>query len=396
MERTKNELDLELKIRMMRFLWSTGYFVRRNIPLIRYEFGKKTNQQYTDVDVLGIKFDFNLNPHITICDCKSGSSTKTSERIFWLSGVMKYFNADHGFFVRSNVMESRYIDLANKLEILPLSLNQISELEKSYRIDANYYLGSFDANNTKTEDNKFRGLESLESRVHDYIRIKYWTDPVYQQIESLMSYALKIKKSDMIKEEQKLFLQMYILSLLSISILNFSRMAIAIPQKQREDQIKDRISGGRFESYERKKLLESFYDFMSHEIKLKYNQNYSVTKKEFLSQFYPPYIRYLVDLVQRICLNPKYAVSIPQILDLLTYQVALTNKGFDIKDIPNLSNNNDFYNFIKPAKDMITFGERSGLLSEEQSKTIKDALSKLDNPQKGKYACVKGAPLGQN
>lgn len=379
---TKDELDLELKIRMMRFLWSTGHFVRRNIPLIRYEFGKRTTQQYTDVDVLGIKFDFNLNPNITICDCKSGNSAKTSERIFWLSGVMKYFDADYGFFIRSNVIESRYIDLANKLEILPLSLTQISELEKSYRIDTNYYIGSFNINNIKTEDDKFRGLQSLESQVYDYIRIKYWTDPVSQQIASLMSYALKIKKSDMIREEEKLFLQMHILSLLSISILNFSRMILVIPQKQREDQIKDRLSGGRFESYERKKLLESFYDFMSHEIKLNYNQKYSVTKKEFLSQFYPPYTKHLVDLVQRICLNPKYAASIPQILDLLTYQVALINKGFDIKDIPNLSNNNDFYNFIKPTKDMITFGERSELLSEEQSKIIKDALSKLNCLQK--------------
>ncbi len=68
----------------------------------------------------------------------------------------------------------------------------------------------------------------------------------------------------------------------------------------------------------------------------------------------------------------------PQILDLLTYQVALINKGFDIKDIPNLPNSNDFYNFIKPTKDMITFGERSELLSEEQSKIIKDALSKVN------------------
>lgn len=379
---TKNELDLELKIRMMRFLGSTGHFVRRNIPLIRYEFGKKTTQQYTDVDVLGIKFDFNLNPHITICDCKSGSSAKTSERIFWLSGVMKYFNADRGFFVRSNVIESRYIDLANKLEILPLSLTQISELEKSYKIDTNYYLGSFDINNIKTEDDKLRRLHALESQIYDYIYIKYWTDPVSQQIESLMSYALRIKRSDMIKEEEKLFLQMYIRSLLSVSILNFSRMVLVIPQKQREDQIRYRLSGGRFESYERKKLLESFYDFMSREIKLKYNQKYSVTKKEFLSQFYPPYTKNLVDLVQHICLNPKYAVSIPQILDLLTYQVALINKGFDIKDIPNLSNSNDFYNFIKPTKDMITFGERSELLSEEQSKIIKDALSKLNGLQK--------------
>ena len=90
----------------------------------------------------------------------------------------------------------------------------------------------------------------------------------------------------------------------------------------------------------------------------------------------------MVDLVQRICLNPKYAASIPQILDLLTYQVALINKGFNMKDIPNLSNNDDFYNFIKPTKDLITFGERSELLSEEQSKIIKDALSKLNGLQK--------------
>ncbi len=98
------------------------------------------------------------------------------------------------------------------------------------------------------------------------------------------------------------------------SIGDIARFAANIRQSQeliREDQIKNRLSGRRFESYERKKLLESFYDFMSREIKLKYTQKYSVTKKEFLSQFYPHYTKHLVDLVQRICLNPKYAVSIP-------------------------------------------------------------------------------------
>ena len=325
MGKTKEEQDLELKLRMMRFLWSTGHFVRRNVLLIRYEFGEKTSQQYTDIDVLGIKFDFDLNPHITICDCKSGRAS-TPNRIFWLSGVMKYFGANRGFFVRPEVMESKYVDLANKLEILPLSINQISELEESHKIDAKHYFGSFNIENIKIARDRFKKLRSLESKVYDYIRIGYWADPVSQQIVSLMSHASKVKESIQVDEKEKLFLQMYILSLLSLSILNFSRTILVIPKEHREKQIKERLLGGRFESYERKKLLESFYDFMSEEIKLKYNQKYPVTKKDFLSHFYPPYTKYLVDLIQRICSNPRSAVSIPQILDLLTYEVVLNNR----------------------------------------------------------------------
>ena len=186
---------------MMRFLWSTGHFVRRNVLLVRYEFGKKTPQQYTDIDVLGIKFDVDLNPYITICDCKSGRAS-TPNRIFWLSGVMKYFGANRGFFVRPEIMGSKYIEFANKLEILPLSINQISDLEESHKVDAKHYFGSFSSDNIKSEKGIFKKLRALESQVYDYIHIGYWADPVSQQIVSLMSYASKVNKSTQIKEKE--------------------------------------------------------------------------------------------------------------------------------------------------------------------------------------------------
>lgn len=371
---TEQEQDLELKLRMMRFLWSSNHFVKRNVLLIRYEFGRKTTQQYTDIDVLGITFDFDLNPHVTICDCKSGR-TSTPNRIFWLSGVMKYFGANRGFFARSRVMESKYIDLANKLEIQPLSINQISELEESHKIDATHYFGSFNRDNFKREKEIFKKLRSSESQLYDYIRIGYWADPVSQQIVSLMSYASKIKEFTQVNEKEKLFLQMYVLTLLSISILKFSRTILIIPKEHREEQIKERLLGGRFESYERRKLLEGFYDFMREEIKLKYDRKYPITKKDFLSHFYPTYTKYLVDLIQRICLNPKSAVNIPQILDLITYEAVLNDKNLNREDIPNLCNNNAFYALVKPTKDVITFGERSGILSEKQTKVVRDMLS---------------------
>jgi hypothetical protein len=139
----KNEKDFDLKLRMMRFLWYRGYFTRRNVNLLRYTYGRKTEHQYTDIDVWGSRLDETFNQRQIICDCKSGVTASTAERFFWLSGIMKYFNADQGIFLRTKVRESKYLDLGRKLQILPLSLDQLSELEKAYNIESKPFIGAF-------------------------------------------------------------------------------------------------------------------------------------------------------------------------------------------------------------------------------------------------------------
>src|SRR6266851_7747524 len=133
------EQDVDLKLRTMRLFWSQGYFVRRNVPVVE----SATRPQFTDIDVLGIRLDEEFNASYVVCECKSGITDGTRERLFWLSGVMKYLGADKGLFIRSQMMPRKYSELADRLGIIAIPADQITELEKSYSIDSKRFVGPF-------------------------------------------------------------------------------------------------------------------------------------------------------------------------------------------------------------------------------------------------------------
>ena len=373
------EKDLELKLRLMRLFWYNGFFVRRNINLVRYEAGKKTDQ-YTDIDVVCIKYDQSFNKKIEICDCKSGSTAKTAERIFWLSGVMKYFGASKGYFVRSKMVESKYNELANKLEITPMSEEQLISLEKLYNVNSKPFLGSFNTNKDflMNESTTFVELKKALYPVYEYISYKYWKDSVQQQIISLIDCGIQINDSKL-NDESKLFLCMYSITLLTNSILELSQYLLQIPEEEQENIIKEKILGGKLESYERIHLLTKFYNFMKKEIEIRYKSRYPISKNDFLSQFYPPYMKHLIDLIQRISSNPNVSISAPHLLDILTYELVLSNNDLNKKILIDVFEDEDLHDLLKITKDIIIFGQRSGFFNAVQSEIITDNVTKLQN-----------------
>src|SRR5262245_30532523 len=95
--------DAPLKLRLRRILWAQGYHCPLEVDVSHYEYEeagrllKRTS--YTDVDVLGIRFEPDLRRTIILADCKSGRVPEPS-RIFWLRGLMDFFRADEGIFVK--------------------------------------------------------------------------------------------------------------------------------------------------------------------------------------------------------------------------------------------------------------------------------------------------------
>lgn len=378
MSDANNEKDLELKLRLMRLFWFNGYFVRRNINLARFESGRKTADQHTDIDVVCIKHDHSFNKKIDICDCKSGRTAKTTERLFWLSGVMKYFDADKGYFARTQMMQTKYVDLANKLEITPLSEEQLAKLEKIYGTTSKPFIGCFTDNTDYLmyEAETFRELKDTIYSVYEYIYYKYWTDGVQQQIISLINCSFQINKSKL-SSDSKLFLCMYCMTMFTNSILDFSQYLLQIPENEQEKIIRDRILGGKLESYEKLDLLGTFYNFMAKEIEMKYNSKYPVSKNDFLSNFYPPYLKYLIDLIQRICSNPSVSIAIPKFLDIITYEVILYGNDLNKELVIKAFGENDLHNMLKMVKDIVIFGERSGFFESTQCKIIVEKLTNI-------------------
>jgi hypothetical protein len=222
----------------------------------------------------------------------------------------------------------------------------------------------------------FGVLKEKAEPIYDYIQFKYWTDPVQQQITSLVNSEQKINNLSDITDEERLFLQMYILSHLSVSILKFSEPILVIPNKEKEFHVSESLMGGKMESAERRKLLETFYEFMVEEISKRYNEKYPIPKKDFMSNYYPSYLKYFLDLVERICLKPRVAIHVPRMLDVITYELLLNKKDTNIIDQIFGSDNLDLIEVYKLTKDFMTFGERSGFINKKNYELIKDLIYK--------------------
>lgn len=376
---SSTEKDLELKLRTMRYLWHTGCLVRRNVDLVEYDYEK--SRVYTDIDVLGIKLDESLEAYFIVCDCKSGIKVKTAERLFWLSGVMSYFGASEGLFVRNQVMSTKYVELSKRLNILPISSSELSYFERIYKIPDMFY-GPF-CEEQELAEYVFSELKKHDRSVYDYILKRYWKDHPPQQITTLVASCRRISAVHRLENYQKAFLLAYALSHLSLSILRLSRVVLNVPNNQKEVLAKQELLGGTMSFSERQKLLEGFYGFMTKEISERYKQKYPLSRKAFVESLSPEYSKYLADLVIRLCEDPKSSLYIPQILDLLAFEKILNDRAVDLGKM--LPSRLGLYS-LKPLKDFLVFAERGGLTNANFQKLSKEYLSSLENEENNDIA----------
>ena len=73
-----------------------GFFARRGREL--YTVGRLDTA--TDLDVLAIRYSEPLSREVCIAECKTAGGEGPLDRIFWLSGVKKYVDADFATLIR--------------------------------------------------------------------------------------------------------------------------------------------------------------------------------------------------------------------------------------------------------------------------------------------------------
>jgi len=367
---TESEQDLELKLRMMRYLWHLGYYVRKDVAV--QEIWQEEKTRYTDIDVLGIKVDDELNAHLILCDCKSGTTDKTHERLFWLSGVMKYFKTERAYFLRTKMASSRYIELADSLGISLISEDQFSSLEKSYDIGKAAF-GPFCAEHVNA-DRILRFLKEKDRQTYHYVETGYWKDPPQRQILSIISCCKMIDRMEDIEKERLHFLLSYMLSALSLSILRFAQRVLTVADDEKSDFVRLSLMGGRIEYEEKRALLGSFYGFMTQEIEERYHAKYPVSSTQFRDSLMPEYSKYLVDLVARICQKPRRYIIAPRVLSLLAFESILNSRKLQTDFLKPSSLDFDVSQALTSAEDFLIFAQRGGFVKDETSKILVEKL----------------------
>ena len=373
----KPEQDILLKLRTMRYLWKIGYLVRRNVAILD---PTDEGRQYTDIDVLGIKLSEDLEASFVIGDCKSGVQQKNIERLFWISGVMKLFGTDKGYFVRTKISGQKYFELTKTLGITSLSEDQLDELEKSYGIDTSLFYGAF-ANEYKESDAIFYKIRKIHPETYNYLTSLYWQDSPDVQIVNAIASCKKIMVIDSISDNSKLFLLSYTLALLSLSVLRLSRGIIPSREEEKAETIELSLLGGKLIREERKRLLSGFYDFMSKEIQERYKSKYSISKNQFLESLVPSYSKHLVDFIMRLCKNPINYIALPRILDAIAYEAILGKKKVEPKDVLPIGTSENSTKVVKPLKDFLIFAERIQCISPDIIEKIYSEISHWELPK---------------
>lgn len=192
--RHESEKDFMLKAEMRAVLWSQGYSTRLDV-LLAYE--KNTQGKsgagkagITDLDVLGIRLDPGFRVHTAIADCKTVTG-QVPERLFWLSGVGKFFGADTNFLVRSRPLPEHAPPLARSLDINLVGPDDLAILANTYVNPSGQQMlpiwQSFFSPALLGETlEKLSRLPSSLNKVERYRETFYWMDETHKQLNQIL------------------------------------------------------------------------------------------------------------------------------------------------------------------------------------------------------------------
>ena len=194
--------DLSLKLRFKRVLFQMGYYSPIEVELSQYEalYEELKRQSLTDLDVLGLKFDVAFTANKVVGDCKTGRRVSDINRLFWLRGVMDYFGANTGYYLRP-VIDRQAKAIAPRLGITTLDENGLMALEKD--LDANTLplplqdLGFYEMQRKQwgifiPKGTKPASRELDLKKVYTYLSYSYWYFEQHRNLFLLVAHFQKI------------------------------------------------------------------------------------------------------------------------------------------------------------------------------------------------------------
>lgn len=197
------ELDLGLKAASRRLLWRLGYSTKVDVPLRAVsarERGRTGSapESFTDLDVLGLAVAPDSSVRSSIVDCKTGGSSAIA-RMFWLRGLVEFFEADRAYMVRERPISKDARQLALKLKLTALTEEEVGSLEGLHQTDlplvqaplSNLFDPEYIARVMSRLTNQDKKLQPLL----DYRQFDYWVGPEHQnliQMVDLLTDSAKV------------------------------------------------------------------------------------------------------------------------------------------------------------------------------------------------------------
>jgi hypothetical protein len=191
--RNEVERDFTLKSAIRAILWSQGYSTRLDV-LLAYDKdtqGKSGSGKIalTDLDVLGMRLDPGFRIHTVVADCKTAPG-QVPERLFWLSGVGKFFGSDSNLLVRSQPLPDHAPPLARSLDISLVGPDDLSILTNTYvnpsgKILPQVWKDFFSPELLGEVLSRLSRLPSTLTRVERYRETGYWMEEPYRRLQQI-------------------------------------------------------------------------------------------------------------------------------------------------------------------------------------------------------------------
>ncbi|MHA1972267.1 MAG: hypothetical protein ACTSW1_04700 [Candidatus Hodarchaeales archaeon] len=367
--------DLELKLLVSSYLWNLGYICRPCVYLYHYSGGRRTSKTFTDIDVLGLKFDSNHEPRLLVCSAKAGKESDPHQ-IFWLSGVKQYFSANNAIYIAEKASTTSVSELCKKLDIVSLNRDELYRLCKTYDVDLNNprYLNTLDC--YKKTNQLFSKLKKYNRYIYNYLTETYWIDRLNHRVLRTITCIIDLKKLD-INNEEKSFYIYYSINLFIMALIQIINKLSNIPNGLFLNSLETELLGGEYSEKEKRVLVDKISALLKQYTLLLQTASPVPLKNvvDYDKLLKIAHDEQLYDLSIRLRELSKVLPYLPQILDVITFEII--QPSFDKIDDTILF---DIRNYSEQEKNMIKsslshiliFFERIGVFKRDEIKLFLD------------------------
>lgn len=332
-----------------------GYLARKGVPL---QYGH-TNQDATDVDVLGIKFTGLFQKHIIVCDCKNKARSKPYERIFWAKGLGEFVKAS-SVFVALNKTQPEIIRFAETGGVKVLTSDIIYEYTKTgnaYGLaDASYFeeYGKI-LEKTSKQNSTISSIYINSKKLYLYENPYLALNIAISDINKLLRELKIFSDNDNDFNKAIRFLICELTSIVGVQILSISSDVLGLPERARREHIRNKLTFGEMEPKTVLHIMKNARDLANEVIKSSVPKSVAPQEVDFGEIIPPAYSDSVIGLVERALLRPRMYLTIPQHLDFILFEQGLKGKEYTEENFVDIFGYGMADERVKASRNILAF-----------------------------------------
>lgn len=309
-----------LEYRMLRLLQYQGYYVRRG----KIVFTTRQLDQATDIDVLAVGFDRDLNRDVVVAECKSGRDAGL-DRVFWLAGLARFVGANRAILVRRPTRWN-ITDFARDVGVEILSTERLNELEHSLGITDSYWPGVSDRpffEKCMKQWNAILRTDELLTELSLTYAIEFrFRDPfpaINFHVHHLRGLVRRLNKTTHPEERQLIsYLVAEAISQLCVFLMALASRTKDLNRGDRRKWITEGLTYGDVDAGLAHKILRHAYKVAEQSLlQLGIDRSRVGIDEQFFRMPAPDYVGTVLDIVDRLISHSHHAAELPALMDLI-------------------------------------------------------------------------------